>query len=411
MRNTVVYASLITWTLVACGGGGETTSPTHAPSLKVVSPIATDTVVVVASDRLRVEVRDSSGQLAPGVHVQFRIPLPAGETNLAMNGAYVCDASRSACATFTPTSSSVTNAADAVSDASGIASALLQHGLRAMTGSVEVSAPSLNVSVAAPYTTLPGNLASFVMSEADTSVYVGKSYPLVAHAADRLGNVRTEAVTIAAQTPNVATFANGQVTAVAIGRGSFSVSAAGFVQTAHVSVPPPGRLVASDRAQGSGLGLVLLDTDGGSRRSFATTKGHVGFAFPGWSADDRRVTVLESGADGRARIIAYDTATSARTAPVDTVAFPETLEPSYPKTGTSMYFYGTRNGTQGVYRSNVDGSGAQFIVGGAFGIVSPDELALIIGRAAGLMKYDLGTAQETLVAVSNYTPFWAPAGD
>jgi hypothetical protein len=399
-------------TVLACGG--DTVSPKPLPSLKIVSgAIATDTVLAVASDLLRVEVRDSSGQLAPGVAVQFRVPLPAGESDPRMRGAYACDTRNSVCANVTPTSSTVAPQVDTYSDASGIASARVQHGMRATTGVIEISAPSLNMSTSATYTTLPGALVSFAVTEADTSVYVGRSYPLSAHTLDRFGNARADAVTIEALTPAVATFANGQVTANAIGRGSFALHAGAFVQTAYVSVPPPGRLVASGVSQYPRLGLVLLDTDGGSRRTLATTTGHVGFAFPAWHGDGRRVVALESGADGRARIIAYDTASSARTALVDTVEFPESLEPSYPRSGTSVYFYGIRRGSErGVYRAAIDGSGAQLVISDpAFGIVSPDESVLLIGTAAGVVKRDLATGQEQVIAATNYAPFWSPAGD
>ena len=59
--------------LMACGGR-DATSPLHEASAREVGSIATDTVLAVSSDLVRVEVRDSSGQLAHGVLVQFRVP-------------------------------------------------------------------------------------------------------------------------------------------------------------------------------------------------------------------------------------------------------------------------------------------------------------------------------------------------
>jgi Tol biopolymer transport system component len=285
--------------------------------------------------------------------------------------------------------------------------------MRAASGGIEINVPSLNISATTTYSTAPGAPAGFVVTEADTSVYVGRSYALSAHAVDALGNTRVDAVTIETLTPTIATFVSGQVTAHAIGRGSFALRAGGLVQTVYVSVPPAGRLVASDGSQYPRFGLVLLDTDGGSRRTFATTTGHVGFAFPGWHVDGRHVVVLESGPDTRAHIIAYDTATATRTALVDTVDFPVSLEPSYPRSGTSVYFYGARGGSErGVFRASIDGSGARLVIGDrAFGIVSPDESALLIGTSAGVVKRDLATGQEQPIASTYYAPFWSPVGN
>jgi Tol biopolymer transport system component len=160
------------------------------------------------------------------------------------------------------------------------------------------------------------------------------------------------------------------------------------------------------------LDLVLLDTDGGARRTVATTKGHVGLAWPGWFADNRRVTAVETSAEGRGRIIGYDTATSARSAIVDTVAFPESIEPSYPRSATRVYFYGTSAaGQHGLYRQNLDGSGVELVLADFIDVVSPDEQSVLRLGQNQILNHNLSTGQETVVATSNYTPFWSPAGD
>ena len=411
MSVRVVLMVLAALALMACGGG-DATSPLHGPSVHEVGSIATDTVLAVPSDLLRVEVRDSSGQIARGVLVQFRVPNAPGHTDLVMQGAWVCDAGKAACGTFTPTSGSVSSGADAYTDNSGVAAARFQHGELATSGIVQVAVPALNVTISVPYTTSPGPLVGFSMSEADTSVYVGKSYTLTAKPADRFGNVRTEAVTIAALTPNIATFNNGEVRAVALGRGSFSVSAAGFVQNAFVSVPPPGRLVVGDATTLPALGIVLLNTDGAARRSITTTKGHVGYAWPGWYLDDSHVSVWETSAEGQPRIILYDTASSARTALVDTIAYPQSLEPSYVGSAQQVYFNGkSAAGQYGFYRANADGSTVQLVIPDAICVISPDGNSVLLLAQNHIVNRNLATRQDVTVALTNYTPFWSPAGD
>jgi hypothetical protein len=410
MRGRVVMMVMCLLALSACGGG-DATSPLHQASVRAVGSIATDTVLAVSSDLVRVEVRDSSGQLAHGVLVQFRVP-SSGNADPFKESGWVCDAGKTACGTFTQSSASVSTGADAYTDNSGVAAARFQHGELATSGTVHVEVPALNLSNSLPYTTSPGPLVGFTMSEADTSVYVGKSYTLTAKPADRFGNVRSEAVTIAALTPDIATFNNGEVRAVALGRGTFSVTAAGFVKNAYVSVPPPGRLLVSDATMFPALGLILLDTDGGARHSLTTTKGHVGYAWPGWYLDDRHVSAWETGADGNPRIILYDTASAARTAFVDTVAYPESLEPSYVSSAQQIYFNGkSATGQYGFFRANADGSNVQLVSSDFMSVISPDGNSVLLLNQNGVINRNLGTGQEVTVAHTNYTPFWSPAGD
>jgi hypothetical protein len=387
-------------------------SPKRA-SLKITSgAIGTDTILAIAPELLRVEIRDSSGQLAPGVVVKFRIALPTGETDEKLRGAYACQASQTACAFVDPLPNAVVPQVDVLTDASGIATARIQHGMRAAAGVIEVSAPSLNATTSTAYATVPGVLVGFAASVADTSVYVGSSYLLTARAVDRLGNTGTDAVMIEALTSDVATFANGQVTARAIGRGSFALRAGALVKTAFVSVPPPGRFVASVADPNPGLELVLFNSDGGTQRTFASIRSEYQSALPAWHLDGRRVSVLEASAEGRNRMIAYDTATGARTALVDTITFPETVEPSYPRSGSAMYFYGThKDGQRGLFRANPDGSDVRLVLEGVSGVVLPDESAVIIRRSSGLVRHDLVSGEEKPYPGSNYGPFWPTAGD
>jgi hypothetical protein len=394
----VVAASIL-----ACG---DATSPARGAKLTILGgAVPADTVLASVPELLRVEVRDSSGNPAPHVLVRFRAPSSDDPSSTPDGGMYVCDVRVQACAEFHDSGHSFSLGVDTYSDAAGIVNARLEHGMTARSGAIQISAPSLGLSIAKDFATLPGQFADIALSQPDTAVYAGASYALEARAVDRFGNVRTDAVTAETLTPGVATLAGGRVTAVAVGRGSFAFHVGGAVQTAYVSVPPHGRLAARGFFPSSGV--TLLDTDGGSRRSWSTT---TLLESVWWSLDGRQIIDTERGADGRSQILAYDTATMTRTALVDTIDF-EGFSPSFAQSG-AMYFYAIHAGSRAIYRAAPGGGAPQLVQPDAFfASVAPDESALLLQASSGVVNRSLSTGEEKVViGPTGYPPFWSSDG-
>ncbi len=398
MRITAFRYGIAAFLGLACGEGTSPIDQTPVPGFKVLSEeFAADTVLAVIPGLLRLQLRDASAMPARHVSVRFHFPSPAS--------VYACAATATTCG------GQPNNDFDLPTDTAGMVSIRLQHSRQAGTKAIEVSAPSLGMSTTVSVETLPGRATRFV-GTTDTAVYAGVSYGLSIKAVDQFSNQRADVVTFESLTPAVATVTNGQVTAVSVGRGSFMMKAGAFEQAAYVSVPPPGRLAVGGIKRPAGIDVLLMNTDGGSRRLLFLTPGHVQFSFVKWHPGGQRLTVLETGGNGNARIFAYDTATLARTPVVDTVEFTEAVEPTFVASGARVYFNGTRGGAQGLYRANGDGSSAElFAASKAFASVAPDESSVLVGSGGSVVRRILATGAETFLVNTGRTPFWSAAGD
>jgi hypothetical protein len=411
VRSPLRYASALV-VLVACGG--DSISPPRG--VRFISGAAgTDTILAVRPDPLVVEVRDAEGQVVSGADVTFTVT-PAPPINDPNRRLYLCLPSASACAAFSASGSSFWGSGvTTTTDAAGVARVRVQHGRVAGAATVEVSVPSRGLAASASFETMPGNLASIAVSSIDTAIYVGASYDLSPRAADRYGNVRSEPVTVQPQAPAVATFAAaGRVTAVAMGRASFAISSGAVSRVAFVSVPPPGRLLGATHPNPT-VGLILLNTDGTSRRTVATTPGTLGWGYPGWYPDGR-ITASESNAQNTgSHVVAFDTTSGARSTPIDPTIFSLSTGPTASRATGLMYFTGQRDGVFGIYRAGIeDASQAAFFLPGQAPSVSPDGTRLAYVSASSsspLLVRDLATGVETSLGTAAYGPFWSPAGD
>jgi hypothetical protein len=409
-------ALLLSFTLAACGG--DSTSPLlPQPGVRVVSGGGgSDTILALPAEMLVVEVRDASG--APARNTTVRIQA-GSSTDFAdpRRAMYVCYTAYARCAEFSANSSSWSSGINAVTDDSGRARARVQYGIVAGPATVDITVPQYGYVTSATFTTRAGALTQVAVASHDTAIYVGSSYPLNATAADRFGNARPEALTFEVLTPSVVSLSGGRVSGVATGRGRIVMRTTGLVDTAFASVPPPGRLVGTGGAQGIGLNLAItaLNTDGTGRRRIAVTPGNNGFANPAWTGDGARVIVLEAGGpQGSPRMFAYDTTTAARAPVVDTTEFPSNLDASYSRNVATLFFWGSTTATGwGMYKANLDGSGAQLAVqGGNGGSVSPDGTRVCyLNQASVMIVRDLSTGVETAVGSAAGTPFWSPASD
>lgn len=417
MRAARALIALSTLAAAACAD--DATGPTSWDHRIVVVERGgiSDTVLAMAATPLVIEVHDRHGRPAHGVRVRF-MPVPAtpADSNSPMRGMYVCPIRLRVCARFSAYGSyNVTYGTEDTTDTAGKVRATVQFGVIAGTASIEVSVPEWGSKVTVPYLTRPGSLAR-VTAVHDTAIYVGASYRLSAHAADWLGNARTEAVTLSGITPTVIGVSSGRVTAVGVGRGRVVMRAGGIADTAYVSVPPRGRLAAIGWAPDLSTVqvLTLLDTDGSARRMIDSKAGNNGNAIPEWTPDGVRLVVAGTGGGAQPeQLQEIDTLGNRRSILADPDDFSLAIQPAFSANGAALYFYGMRSstGVAGIYRANADGSGSQFLFTGVQPAPSPDGSRVAYVSGTSLMVRDMATGQALPIARDPELPRWSPAGD
>jgi len=350
------------------------------------------------------------------VRVRFlALPSTAVDSLAFRRPTYVCPVESQRCASFLPQSESVTIAADVTSDDAGRAYARMQFGVVAGPGAIQVSVPDSAVSTSIPFSTRPGSLARIVVAVRDTAVYIGAVYPLGEHAADRFGNTRPEAVNLTAATPTVIAIASGLVTAIGLGRGRILMQSGALADTAHVSVPPPGRLVAFGWGPDFGAltQLTLVNTDGSGRRLVLSTSAYNGSALPVWSPDGHQIIYQDWGANSHGELRITDTLGNWRVLLPSPLGFTQSLQAVYSADGSALYFFGSQQSTgqTGVYRAGVDGTDPQFLFPGLEPAPSPDGSRIAYLSGTSLFVRDLATGEARPIAPEPALPRWAPAGD
>lgn len=369
----------------------------------------TDTVLAPAARPMVVEIRDPLGNPAVGMEVRFVAVPPGNDSTAAARGMYVCPTSRPRCATFADHQNfDVIVGTTDTTDNQGRAEAKVQFGVIAGPAIIEVRVPELDVVREVSFTTLPGSLAGVTAAVPDTAVYVGSSYDLGARATDRFGNTRAEAVTVTSLTPAVAVITEGRLTAQMLGRGRVRMQAGATVDTAYVSVPPRGRLVAYGGG-GPVPALVLVNTDGTNRRVLLETFGNNGSADATWSPDGRRIVFTELLPEGSARLQLIDTLGN---------RLPFLAEFSRSThaaaSADSIFFFGASitTGQTGIYRASPDGSGATFLSHGTQPAPSPDGSRVAYRIDEAFFVRDLTTGDSTrILELPVLHPAWSPTDD
>ena len=398
---------LHTLSLIAlvCVGCSDATRSNPSASLSVVSGGgSSDTILAVAATPLVVEVRDSTGHPAVGVTVLFRSQfLPPADSETAERGVYVCPIQSPGCSSYDEYGYSVRYGLQDQTDSLGHARLSVQYGVIAGPTAVLVSVPTLGLSRAVPYHTLPGQLARVVARIADTAVYVGHSYELGASAGDRMGNPLPGNVTVRSANPAVVTVQSGRVTAMALGRGRIVMQFRELIDTAFVSIPPVGRLIAHD------LDFTLLNTDGTERRSLIALHGPYETALPAWTADGSRI-VFQEDSTSSVHLHWVDTlgARGAVFAPADDVVV--SSQAGIAHDGKLFFSGASISGAGRIYSASLDGSAVAFVVDGMEPGPSPDgsHLAYVYGEL--LRIRDLSLATEFEVAEDASYPRWSPTG-
>lgn len=235
--------------LVACGGDGPSSpTPPVARGIRIISGAnVTDSVGTKLAAPLIVEVRDSTGAIAPlATVVRFETVL--------RDQLYE--------ATLAPLSSDTyAGFASGTTDASGRAGAFVAFGTRPGTVRVAISVPTLGLSDTARFTISVGGPARLALSPHDTSVFVGKTFTVQARSFDRFSNARPDTITYAIGGTGASVTSAGVVTAIAVGRHWLRATAKSLVDSVQFGVVPRGTLAAFDiNAQR----IITIDLEGGN---------------------------------------------------------------------------------------------------------------------------------------------------
>ena len=362
-----------------------------------------DTVLATATEPLNLRILDANRHAAVGVQVQVRALPPATDSLAAFRSMYVCRIGTPQCAVVTPNGYFVIWGVRDTTDAAGEVHLQVQHGVIAAPGGLEITVEDDPVPDTLAFATLPGNVARIALAARDTAVYPGRSFALGAHAADRFLNQRPDPVGSASLDPSVASVAGDIVTAIAIGRGRILLSAGNVLDTARVSVPPPGRLVTID-----GVRLTLVNTDGSDRRLVLKTPGS-DVMTPVWTPDGSHILFPERwGGISEIHLILADTIGSHRVFLSDTSLFGNTFEAA--TSADAVYFYGT-GGLAGVFRAELDGSGGVELFPGVQPAPAPDGSQIAYIDDLTLLVRATSSGATSSLAMYAQFPRWAPLGD
>ena len=224
------------------------------PRIRLISGYnVTDTALALLKAALVVEVRDSSGAVAPqGTLVRFTTVMKYGAIPemLLQHPQY-------------PSEFSIL--LEAETDATGRARMFVRLGSLAGPARLVVAAPTVAVEDTARYTVLPGNAQRVELSPRDTTLYTGRSFTLRGTVVDAAGNPRTGTVTYTGSVPGVSVGSTGVVSVSAIGRYTVTGTGGGVSGSAGISVVPQGTMAAST-VPGVAQQIVVVALDGSGIR-------------------------------------------------------------------------------------------------------------------------------------------------
>jgi hypothetical protein len=318
-----------------------------------------------------------------------------------------------------PGEASPGTALNAVTDNTGKATVIVTLGQMAGPALVVAKVAEFGYADTARFTVTPGQPFSLSTSPPDTALYAGASITPRVVATDRFRNPRSDAVTLKVLS-GPATIHGAVVTANAIGRVMFTAAADGFLDTAYLSVVPPGRLAAA-----YGPGIVVFNTDGSNVDTIPVPVGTL-VGTVKWAPNGQSFVIdLEqygpcAGSNGSIRTVDL----SGHIAVVDSSPYYGDIYPQYSRDGTWIYFSkypwpGTNGTSGGIWRVHPDGTGEDSVAipnstwdqGGSS---SPDGQLLAyagIGPGAQSLRIlSIGTGTVTNLNVPAYLPQWSPTG-
>lgn len=240
------YALLVLGVL-ACGGD-DPGGPVPIRGIAIIDGgDVVDSVGMLLTAPLTVEVHDSTGRIAPsGTLVRFTLMDTTDRAFMApfSAGPFAAQVSR-------------------YSDEAGRARVFLSLPTRPKTLNVTISAPTLGVSGIARFTVIPRAPIAVVLAPEDTALAIGRSFTMRGGVVDIYGNVRPDPVTWSSDRIGVGIGAGGIVTATGVGRYRIVAAGAGFADTVMLSAVPHALIAAVDQNRSE---LVTIELDGSNRR-------------------------------------------------------------------------------------------------------------------------------------------------
>jgi hypothetical protein len=391
--------------------------PASTQSLGVMQVISggrqADTVDALAAELLVIEVRDRDGGIMPGVTVNLAtIP----EDSLQYTGRLM-----GLCVPAVPTCSRY--GISTRTDAGGQVAMQPTFGTIAGTEWIRVAVPELGIKDSVPFETLPGAAVHIAFRTSDSSAYVGSGYATGPYVVDRHGNAAAPQ-SIAARSigPAATVSSDGTFRAVALGRGAAEFRAGGITDTAWITVPPRGHIVAFDLGVSGPPGIVTFELDGSGRRRLTGIEQTDMGQTPDWLPDGR--VLFEGNGSNVQRLLVVDSLGFVqRVTPGSTPTFAE-VQPASARDG--KIFFAGRGPGDADFRLWVSAGIGQVPVRAdaisdstAYTMPAPapagDDLAYII-LERGLFVLDRGTGSNTKLAPATAwevwprAPRWSPDG-
>ena len=391
--------------LAACGG--DATGP-GSGNLTVTLALTADTVQSERENAIHVKVTSNGKPVAKIVTFHVLQPpvteLPAAYTYIAIPNAH-------------PELGLLWQEEDFISSTvDGDAWAWVQLGSRLGPVQIEVRCEEVGVRDTVSLTILPGQAVRTVAG--DTAVTLGNSVQLHGDLVDRFGNRRGEPVTYTGASGNIQVSPTGVVSGTDFGVGQVIVSAAGLVDTGHVSVVPDGEIAAYRRGPYSGDSgeVVLVRLDGSNRRIVARPAGTI---WVDWWGSTVAYDEAYLGINGLQYYRIRTASDDGRSAPVTLIGLINLYRvmPRFSSDGAWIYYY-----MDHMRRVHPDGSGDVAIgpappAGHLYWEPSPSpddtRLAIVSNVLNNAEVLVLGLAADTVSSwrVQGSVPAWSPAGD
>jgi Tol biopolymer transport system component len=395
--------------LAACH---DSTRPPAGASLRFSGATAVnDTVDAIVPQALLVEVHDSTGNPTPAGTVVRFTPMPGA----TFRGPEVLVEAL--------TATSFGSFATGATDGAGKAGVFVRLGSTAGPGRLAVAVPTLGLEDTVRFSIKPGNGVRVLVSPADTTLYVGKSYTLRGGVADRYNNPRTDPVTWSTSGSGITVSSAGVVTAAAVGR--YQLLANGVVAgtpgtaTGWVSVVPQARFAAvAYNANYTAQELLTFDADGSNKTTLATVRdGGIG-VHPAWIPGTSTIayttvannlqTLYTVGSDGAPKLFFSTTPPNVT----------HQAEPTPTADGKWLFFsvYDTQcpGADYCIARAKIDGTGYQLLrtVPSRQPAPSPDgaKVAFVSPGNQTMQVLDIATNTTSSWSVTGLTPAWSPDG-
>lgn len=413
--RALLFAFLLI-TAAACGDGGPAAPPENpeGPRIEIIAgQNRSDTVDAVQSEMLHIGVWASGGRrlINAVVHVES-ITLDARGPE--MQAAGVEDPS------FHTLTSGIT-------DLQGTVRFRVKMGRKAGPGRLVITVPGLGLSDTARYTILPGAATGVQMLPQDTTVGFGGRVALRTALADRHGNPRNDALTLAVASGPATLDGSTVVAGSSIGLITAVASAGGRSDTTLVRVAPPGSVAAvSNPAVGFGGALYTFSLDGSNIRQVLTSVMGPGYNLEMSAAwlSPTRLVYHDGSPDHTRQLYTLDlaTGTSARfLPPADQLSMEQF--PRVSPDGSWVYFGGGTSWNYAVYRARADGSGRELVSSDSLPVysewgadASPDGTRIVyVKRGVNwgdekLYLMDLASRAVTPLNLKGISPRWSPDG-